>query len=229
MRQLVARTFRENILESDSKSRRRKEDILFMKSLNVLGVSSSMREGSFGTKTLKIVLDTAQKYEAKTRLLELRKMEMPLYNPDSDSSMQSNMKLQKVTDDVNWADAFVLVSPDYHGSISGSMKNFLDYYWEEFAGKTFGYICTSHEKGLTVMDQMRTAVRQCYGWSLPYGISVNGEDDLNEVGEVVNSVLDKRLKMLARDLVVYGKLIRGQFLQDISSEVTDTFVARYRK
>jgi hypothetical protein len=49
-----------------------------MKSLNVLGVSSSMREGSFGTKT-KIVLDTAQKYEAKTRLLELRKMEMPLY------------------------------------------------------------------------------------------------------------------------------------------------------
>jgi NAD(P)H-dependent FMN reductase len=72
-----------------------------MKSLNVLGVSSSMREGSFGTKTLMIVLDTAQKYEAKTRLLELRKMEMPLYNPDSDSSMQSNMKLQKVTDDVN--------------------------------------------------------------------------------------------------------------------------------
>jgi NAD(P)H-dependent FMN reductase len=199
-----------------------------MKSLNVLGVSSSMMEGSFGTKTLKIVLDTAQKYEAKTRLLELRKMGMPLYNPDSDSSMQSDMKLQNVTDDVNWADAFVLVSPDYHGSISGSMKNFLDYYWGEFAGKTFGYICISHEKGLTVMDQMRTAVRQCYGWSLPYGISVNGEEDFNEEGEVVNSLLDKRLKMLARDLAVYRKLIRGQFLQDISSDVIETFVARYR-
>jgi hypothetical protein len=34
--------------------------------------------------------------------------------------------------------------------------------------------------------------------------------------------------MLARDLVVYGKVIRGQFLEDLSSEVTDTFVARYR-
>jgi hypothetical protein len=108
------------------------------------------------------------------------------------------------------------------------MKNFLDYYWEEFAGKTFGYICTSHEKGLTVMDQMRTSVRQCYGWSLPYGVSVNGEEDFNELGEVINNVLDKRLKMLARDLVVYGKLIRGQFLQDLSSETSDTFVARYR-
>ena len=197
-----------------------------MKPLNVLGISSSMRESSFGTRTLKIVLDTAQNYEAKTRLLELRKLRMPPFNPDS--STQSDMNLQKVTDDVNWADAFILVSPDYHGSISGSMKNFLDYYWEGFAGKKFVYICTSHEKGLTVMDQMRTAVRQCYGWSLPYGISVNGEEDFNEVGEVVNSILKKRLKMLARDLVVYGKVIREQFLDDLSSDVTDTFVARYR-
>jgi NAD(P)H-dependent FMN reductase len=198
-----------------------------MKSLNILGISSSMRESSFGTSALKIVLDTAQNYEAKTRLLELRKVMMPLFNPDL-SSIQSDLNLQKVTDDVNWADAFILVSPDYHGSISGTMKNFLDYYWEEFAGKTFGYICTSHEKGLTVMDQMRTAVRQCYGWSLPYGISVNGEEDFNEVGQLVNSILEKRLKMLARDLVVYGKVIREQFLEDLSGNLTDTYVARYR-
>jgi NAD(P)H-dependent FMN reductase len=71
---------------------------------------------------------------------------------------------------VKWADAFILATPDYHGSMAGSMKNFLDYFWSEFAGKLFGYICSSHEKGLTVMDQMRTAVRQCYGWSMPYGI-----------------------------------------------------------
>ena len=94
----------------------------------------------------------------------------------------------------------MLASPDYHGSMSGAMKNFLDFYWEEFAGKTFGYICSSHEKGLTVMDQMRTAVRQCYGWSLPYGVSINGEEDFNEKGEIVNSLLVKRLEILARDL-----------------------------
>lgn len=51
--------------------------------------------------------------------------------------------------------------------------------------------------------------------SLPYGISINGQEDFNEVGEVINSLLDKRLRMLARDLVVYGELIRGQFLQDL--------------
>jgi NAD(P)H-dependent FMN reductase len=198
-----------------------------MKKLNILGVAGSMRKDSHGTKILKIVLDiAASKYEALTNLLELRKANMSLYNPDL--SIQSDINMQKVTDQVNWADAFVLVSPDYHGSMSGSMKNFLDYYWEEFAGKTFSYICSSHEKGLTVMDQMRTTVRQCYGWSLPYGISVNGSEDFNEKREVINNLLNKRLKMLARDLAVYSKLIRGQFLQDLSSDLEDTFAARYR-
>jgi len=198
-----------------------------METLNILGVAGSMRKDSHGTKILKIVLDiAASKYEAQTNLLELRKVNMPLYNPDL--SIQSDINMKKATEQVNWADAFILVSPDYHGSMSGSLKNFLDYYWEEFAGKTFGYICTSHEKGLTAMDQMRTAVRQCYGWSLPYGISVNGSEDFNEEGEVINSLLNKRLKMLARDLVIYSKLIRGQFLQDLSSDLEDTFAARYR-
>jgi FMN reductase len=79
------------------------------------------------------------------------------------------------------------------------------------------------------MDQMRTAVRQCYGWSLPYGISIDGEQDFNDHGEIINSLLNRRLRMLARDLVVYGSLIRGQFLQDIiEDDLSDTFAARYK-
>ncbi len=194
--------------------------------IKILGVGSSMREGSFGTRTLKTVLDAAGKHEAKTRLLDLRNIRMPMFNPDISNEYDEQMK--KVIENVSWADAFVLASPDYHGSMSGAMKNFLDFYWEEFAGKTFGYICSSHEKGLTVMDQMRTAVRQCYGWSLPYGVSINGEQDFDEKGEIVDSLLVKRLIILARDLLVYGKLIREQFLRDITSNISDTFAARYR-
>lgn len=194
--------------------------------LKVLGVGSSMRKRSYGTKALKIVLERMENLEAETHLLDLRKVKMPTFNPNS--SMQSGNRLKEITGEVNWADVLILTTPDYHGSMSGPMKNFLDHYWQEFAGKTFGYICASHEKGLTVMDQMRTAVRQCYGWSLPYGISVNGEEDFNEAGEIVSSLLTKRLRMLARDLIVYGELIRKQFLQDLSSKESDTFAARYR-
>ncbi|HXX96272.1 MAG TPA: hypothetical protein VEL11_04040 [Candidatus Bathyarchaeia archaeon] len=76
---------------------------------------------------------------------------------------------------------------------------------------------------------MRTAVRQCYGWSLPYGISIDGEQDFNDHGEIINSLLNRRLRMLAWDLVVYGSLIRGQFLQDIiEDDLSDTFAVRYK-
>lgn len=192
-----------------------------------MGVGGSYNQASYGTKTLKTLLHGIEKYDAETRLLDLREVDLPIFDPGSSNS-SANLKTQKATIEVNWADAFVLASPDYHGSMSGSMKNFLDYYWEEFAGKIFGYICTSHEKGLTVMDQMRTAVRQCYGWSLPYGISVNAEEDFNETGDIINNQLAKRLNILARDIVVYGKLIREQFLRDVNSEISDTFAARYR-
>jgi NAD(P)H-dependent FMN reductase len=203
--------------------------------VNVLGVAGSMRQQSYSTRTLKIVLEEANKYASEPYMLELRKMNLPLYDPSEITSDEpspnnnNNNVLERITTALKWADAFVLASPDYHGSMSGGMKNFLDYFWEDFAGKTFGYIVASHEKGLTVADQMRTTVRQCYGWSMPYNISINGEKDFDSKGNLVNSALAKRIKMLARDLVTYGTLIRGQFLQDVANkEISDTFASHYR-
>jgi len=193
--------------------------------IRVLGVGSSLRVGSSSTVTLSIALDFAKNHNAQVRLLDLKQTKLPMYDPDEN---QSSTEIQKVEEDVKWADAFILATPDYHGSMSGAMKNFLDYFWSEFAGKTFGYICASHEKGLTVMDQMRTAVRQCYGWSLPYGISVNGNDDLED-GKISNPRLKSRLEMLARDLVVYGSILRQQFVTDVSGKDSHTFASHYRK
>jgi NAD(P)H-dependent FMN reductase len=195
----------------------------------VLGVAGSLRQNSRSTRALKSLLDIARnKYGAQTQILDLRETRLPLYNPTVGPGEPVDNNIQTASRVVKWADALILASPDYHGSMSGAVKNFLDYFWEEFAGKTFGYLCTSHEKGLTVMDQMRTAVRQCYGWSMPYGISVNGEQDFNTKGEIINVTLSRRLTMLARDLSVYGKLIREQFQKDLEDNDSYTFAARYR-
>lgn len=201
--------------------------------VNVLGVAGSMREQSYSTRGLKMVLEETKKYNAESYMLEVRKINLPLYDPSEitsdNSSSNNNNVLERITTTLRWADVFVLASPDYHGSMSGGMKNFLDYFWEDFAGKTFGYIVASHEKGLTVADQMRTAVRQCYGWSMPYNISINGEKDFDSKGNLINSALAKRIKMLARDLVTYGTLIRRQFLEDVANqEISDTFATHYR-
>lgn len=192
--------------------------------LKILGVASSMRESSYSTRVLKLTLEKAKKRDAETKLLDLRELQLPMYRPEQNSSPE----LDKVTEYVKWADSFVLASPDYHGSMSGVMKNFLDFFWSDFAGKTFGYICASHEKGLTVMDQMRTAVRQCYGWSMPYGISVNSDQDFDKQGNITNENTLSSIETIARDLVAYGDLIADQYKKDLQSKEPNTFAARYR-
>jgi NAD(P)H-dependent FMN reductase len=197
--------------------------------IRILGVTGSLRQNSNSTKVLSTLLEiAANKFSADVRLLNLRETKLPFYNPSISSADSLYGNIKTISQSVEWADVFVLASPDYHGSMSGTMKNFLDHFWEEFAGKTFGYLCTSHEKGLTVMDQMRTAVRQCYGWSMPYGVSINSGEDLNSNGEIINAQLSKRLNMLVRDLVVYGGLIRNQFKKDLLANDLDTYAAKYR-
>jgi len=97
-----------------------------------------MRKNSFSTNALRNVLEIiSAKYKTEARLLNLLDTELPIYRPRNRSE---NENVIKVTRDVNWANVFVLASPDYHGSMSGTMKNFLDFFWKEFSGKTFGYI-----------------------------------------------------------------------------------------
>ena len=192
--------------------------------VRILGVASSMRNGSYSTLALKNALDFAKKNGMDTRLLDLKETHLPMFYSEDNETPE----IKQVTEDVKWADAFILATPDYHGSMSGNMKNFLDYFWSDFAGKLFGYICASHEKGLTAMEQMRTAVRQCYGWSMPYGVSIHGEEDF-ENGDIKNHKLKSRLLMLSHDLGVYGEILRNQFLKDIENDVQETFANRYKK
>ena len=193
--------------------------------LRILGVSGSLHERSRSALVLASALDLASQNGAQVRLLDLRAVELPLYRPGREAVSSAE---QHMSADMLWADAVILASPDYHGSMSGALKNFLDYNWEECAGKLFGYICSSHEKGLTVMDQMRTVVRQCYGWSMPYGVSFHGKTDFDTEGVLMNVRLQQRLQMMARDLVKYGTLIHEQFVADIESDEPNTFAAAYR-
>jgi FMN reductase len=121
----------------------------------------------------------------------------------------------------------ILATPDYHGSISGTTKNFLDHFWREFAGKLFVTIVASPEKGLTVIDQLRTVARQCYAWTLPYGLAFNNETDV--IGrQVVSESFLKRLEMMIRDVSVYGNLLAQQRRVDLLA-AEPGFLARYRK
>ena len=190
--------------------------------INILAVSSSRRPGSSERVALEAILASAREHGAQTQLLDLLETDLPMFSLGEPRATEA---AQAVADAVNWADVIILGTPDYHGSMSGALKNFLDHFWSEFAGKLFGYLCTSNEKGLTVMDGMRTAVRQCYGWSLPYGTSFSSSESFDRGAP--DAKLQARLEMMGRDLAVYGALIKMQFQSDLANDA-NTFAARYR-
>ena len=192
--------------------------------LSILAVVGSLQRDSV---TRVVVCRVAQQLQAagcEVDVLDLEKEPLALYNPDTAHGLPGYAELQAR---VHRADAFILGTPDYHGSISGAMKNFLDHFWREFAGKLFATVVASHEKGLTATDQLRTVARQCYAWTLPYGVSLLEDVDVKD-GQVVSDGLKQRLEMLIRDVRVYGQVLARQRRADMAGKEPG-FLARHRK
>jgi NAD(P)H-dependent FMN reductase len=192
--------------------------------LHVLAVVGSLQQSSVTRVVIRYIAEKLQDAGCAVDMLDMEKEPLALYNPDVAHGLAGYAKLQAR---VHRADIFVLGTPDYHGCISGALKNFLDHFWHEFAGKLFATIVASHEKGLTVTDQLRTVARQCYAWTLPYGIGFTEDVDVKD-GQVASDALKKRLEMMVRDLKVYGQVLAQQRRADLAG-TEPGFLARHRK
>jgi NAD(P)H-dependent FMN reductase len=191
--------------------------------LKIMAVVGSLNKTSVTRAVLQHAVEALQARGCQVDILDFLHEPLALYNPDMAYSAETYLPLKTR---VETAEAFLLGTPDYHGSISSALKNFLDHFWHEFAGKLFGTVVASHEKGLTVTDQLRTVARQCYAWSLPYGVSFNEKEDVQE-GLIASDYLKNRLAMLVRDLHVYGGLLAQQRNADLQS-AEPSFMARWR-
>ena len=197
---------------------------MFEAKLKILAVVGSTHADSVSRGVILSVAEAFRKAGCAVDLLDLSQEPITLFNPETAYGQPGFAALKAR---VEAADVFLLGTPDYHGSISSALKNFLDHFWHEFAGKLFATIVASHEKGLTVTDQLRTVARQCYAWSLPYGVAFADKTDVKD-GQIVSEALRTRLAMMVRDARVYGELLAKQRHADLAG--TDAgFMARLRK
>ena len=192
--------------------------------LNVLAVAGSLNPSSVTRMVINHIAHGLEAQGCAVDVLDLQKEALPMYNPDTSGDHPGFPALKARVDN---ADVIILGTPDYHGSISGALKNFLDHFWHEFAGKLFATVVASHEKGLTVTDQMRTVARQCYAWTLPYGISFMDKVDVRD-GQLATDPFRHRLDMMIRDVRVYGGLLAQQRRADLAG-MEPGFLARHRK
>jgi FMN reductase len=192
--------------------------------LNILVVAGSLNDRSATRFITKYVAEEWRKQGCSVDEVDLAKETLALFDPDVAYGGAIYLALKPRVDK---ADVIVLGTPDYHGTIASPLKNFLDHFWQEFAGKLFATIVASYDKGLTVTDHLRTVARQCYAWSMPYAVAFSDRDDVVN-GAIKSDAFQKRLEMFVRDVRVYGELLASQRRKDLAG-AEPGFLARLRK
>ncbi|MEY2408859.1 MAG: hypothetical protein QOF48_1529 [Verrucomicrobiota bacterium] len=190
---------------------------------HVLIISGSTSRKSATRDLLKQIAGLLETAGAAVDMLDLADEALPLFNPDSCYEAPHYSPLQER---VQRADVLLIGTPDYHGTMSSAAKNFLDHFWKEYAGKLFAVVVSSHDKGLTVVDHIRTVARQCYAWTLPYAVTFIEKLDMKD-GRIAGDALRSRVEMLVRDICVYGEVLARQRSADLAGKEPG-FMARLR-
>ncbi len=105
-------------------------------------------------------------------------------------------------------------SPNYHGSLSGVLKNALDLLGPEAVrDKLVGLVATARGDAgaMNTLNHLRHICRWMNGWVIPAEVSIpRAQESFGADGEVVAEGLEAQLVMLGEELVRYAKLMGGK-------------------
>jgi FMN reductase len=174
--------------------------------LTVVGLGGSLAKRSHSLAALKIALEGAAEAGAKTELLDIRELSLPMYDPENNNPPPSVLKLCNA---VYGADGLIWSSPMYNGTISGSFKNALD--WLKLLGdrnppyltdKVVGLISTAGGvQGLQAVNTMEFVVRALRGWAVPLVMPIaQAWKAFDENGVPVDPQLIEQLHALGKEV-----------------------------
>ncbi len=93
----------------------------------VLGFSGSTREASYHKKLVKIALAGAKAAGAETTYLDLRDLGLPIYDEDLEKSSGQPEGAKRLKELMMSHDGLLIASPEYNSSVSGALKNAIDW------------------------------------------------------------------------------------------------------
>jgi len=175
--------------------------------LKVVGLGGSLRAGSTSRAALRTALEGAASARAETLLLDLRELELPLYNPDDDEPTEQAARL---IESCYAADALIWSSPLYQGTMSGALKNAID--WLHVLGrrdppylhdKVIGLVSAAGgTQGLQAINTMEFAVRALRGWAVPYVVPIAAAARIfDSAGEIQDGAVELQLRTLGSEVV----------------------------
>lgn len=93
----------------------------------ILAFAGSLRKDSCNKKLIKISVEGAKSAGADVTYIDLKDYPMPIYDQDIETSEGIPENAQKIKDLMIASDGFMISSPEYNSSISGVLKNVIDW------------------------------------------------------------------------------------------------------
>jgi len=101
----------------------------------ILAFAGSLRENSYTKRVVQIALRGAENAGADVTFIDLRDFPMPLYDADDEEKTGLPENALRFQELLARHDGFLIGSPEYNGSISGALKNAID--WASRSGGPF--------------------------------------------------------------------------------------------
>ena len=170
--------------------------------VKIVGITGSLRQGSYSALALKEAVNRVEALGAAAEILDLREMQLPFC--DGGDEYPDYPDVEILRDKVKAADGLILATPEYHGSISGVLKNALDLMsFEHLSGKVAGMISVlGGQSNSNALNDLRVIMRWVHGWVIPEQIAIGKAwQAFDKEGKLTDEKLAQRFDGFAQSLV----------------------------
>ncbi len=183
-----------------------------MNKIKVLGISGSLRKESFHTKLLKAAMGM-QFEDAEVGMADIS--QLPLYNQDWEANLPASVK--ELKDKITMSDAILFVTPEYNYSVSGVLKNAIDwasrpYGKSAWSGKPVAIM--SGSVGMLGGSRAQYHLRQMmifldmHPLNKPEVMVPMIQDKFDESGNLTDEATRAKVKEMIEALVVWTKKLK---------------------
>jgi len=181
----------------------------------ILGVGGTTRAGSTSEQALRLALAAAERMGAETQLFSGAALNFPVYEPGNPTR---SMAAIAFVGSLRRADGIIVATPSYHGSISGFVKNALDYVEDMrddpnpyFDGRSVGCIvCADGAQSLgSTLATLRSIVHALRGWPTPFAAAINARPNpFKANGRSAPIEVTRSLDLVAQQVVEFAQMRR---------------------
>jgi NAD(P)H-dependent FMN reductase len=169
--------------------------------VKIVAMGGSLRPQSVSYRMLELALKKASGHDISSEMIDLRKLHLPFCTGESLYPAYPDVEVLRKT--IQSANGLLLSTPEYHGTMSGVLKNALDLLEEQhIIGKVVGLIAViGGVHSTNALNAMRLVCRQLHCWVLPDQLVIPySEDSFNAQGELKDGDLEKKLEKLIEHL-----------------------------